>query len=147
MNIKAEILDKCRQMINERISHLREAMQEAQQSANDYGAPKDRYDSFRTQLLRKRDMYGQQLAVAQEQHKALENINPDMVHQKIGFGSLVVTDSQKIFISCGLGKIDLEGDICFAVSPVVPIARVLENRCIGDECQFNGKKMKIMNIY
>jgi len=146
MSLKQELLDKCRDMINERISHLQEAMEEAQKTANEYGPPKDRYDSFRTQLLRKRDMFGQQLAVANEQIKALENIDSFKHSDKVGFGALVVTNSQKIFISVGLGKIELNGDTCFAVSPVVPIARILENRGAGDECTFNGQKIKILEV-
>ena len=36
------------------VDNLKAAMDEAQQSANEYGPPKDRYDSFRMQQLRKK---------------------------------------------------------------------------------------------
>ena len=144
--MKSDILQKCRDIVNQRMDHLREAMEEAQQSANEYGPPKDRYDSYRTQLLRKKDMYGQQLAVAAEQSKTLEKIDPGKIHKKAGFGSLVITESQKIFISVGLGKIEINGDIIYAVSPVVPVAKVLEGQKEGGICDLNGKKIKVIKI-
>lgn len=42
-------------------------MDEAQQQSNDYGQNKDRYDSFRTKILRQRDMYAKQYQVLADQ--------------------------------------------------------------------------------
>jgi hypothetical protein len=147
MKMKNELWQKCMSMVNERINNLREAMEEAQKSANEYGPPKDRYDSFRTQLLRKRDMYGQQLSLATEQKKTLENIDLTKSFKKAGFGSLVLTDSQAIFIAVGLGKIILDGKTCYAVSPLVPIAQALSNKGEGEEFELNGKKSKILQVF
>ena len=146
MQVKERLLEACRNILIDKKDHLFEAMDEAQKSANDYGPPKDRYDSFRTQLLRKRDMFAQQLAVANEQLKTLDKIDLQPV-AKIGFGSLVVTDSQRIFIAIGLGKIKLDQEVYFAVSPVVPIARELEGKEKGQSFSINGKTAKILEVW
>ncbi|MCB0805011.1 MAG: hypothetical protein KDC05_04380 [Bacteroidales bacterium] len=143
--IKKQLLEHCNKILREKRDHLKEAMDDAQKGANEYGLPRDRYDSFRTQLLRKRDMFAQQLAAVGEQLQTLEKISLKPL-SKAGFGALVITENQKIFISVGLGKIELDGQVYVAVSPVVPIARELENKSKGESFTINGKSFTIIDI-
>ena len=50
--IKARLLAKCINQQSEVIRQLQQEIDEAQKQANDYGQPKDRYDAFRTKLMR-----------------------------------------------------------------------------------------------
>ena len=102
--LKKNLIEACIKEVDERAESLRKVMDEAQQSANEYGQPKDRYDSYRTQLLRKRDMFGQQLQKILDQRNLLEKINLEKKSSRVGFGSLVITDKQRIFVCIGLLK-------------------------------------------
>jgi transcription elongation GreA/GreB family factor len=146
MELKIKLLNKCREQLQGMAADFQHEMDEAQQSANEYGAPKDRYDAYRTQLLRKRDMFAQQLAKLNTQIDVLERIDPEKKCKKVEFGALVVTDNQKLFISTGLGKIDCEGEEYYAVSPVVPIFKAMEGKKEGEEFTFNGRKSRIVKI-
>jgi len=63
LDFKKKLFTHCLQIHSKKIEDLKHLIDETQQLANEYGPPKDRYDSFRTQLLRKKDMYSQQLAI------------------------------------------------------------------------------------
>ncbi|HNW99321.1 MAG TPA: hypothetical protein PKK00_13005 [Bacteroidales bacterium] len=147
LKIKVQLLDECKKQQQKVLDNLRNTMSEAQQSANEYGQPKDRYDSYRMQLLRRKDMYGQMLAKALGEYHALEKIEIDNVNDKVGFGSVVITSEQKLFISIGLGKINFNKDIFYAISVNVPLCKVLSGKMKNDVFEFNGKKITILDIF
>lgn len=144
--LKKKLLEACLAEIDDRISSLKQVMEESQQSANEYGQPKDRYDSYRTQLLRKRDMFGQQLSKIMEQRTLLERLNPEKSISKVEFGALVITDKQKIFVSVGIGRFDFEGEEFFVISPAVPFCKAMEGKQKGDAFEFRGQNYTINDI-
>jgi len=146
-DLKEKILLTCRNQLLDTISNLKTVMDEAQQAANDYGLPKDRYDSFRTQLLRKRDMFAQQLAKANEQMDILNRIDHQKQCSKVEFGSIVFTDKQRLFISIGLGKLNIDNEEYFAISPSVPIFKAMMGKSKGEEFYFNSNKFIIQDIF
>jgi len=146
MSIKQKLLDICRSQLMEKINNLRDVIEEAQKSANEYGPPKDRYDAFRTQLLRKRDMYAQQLVKNNEQLTILDKIDPDKGINKVELGAVVITDSQKLFVSIGLGKIELDGETWYAISPAVPIFKAIQGKCTNEEFTFTGRRFHILQV-
>lgn len=46
-----------------------------------------------------------------------------------------------------MGKIELEGDMYYAVSPHVPIFIALKGKKQGEEIEFKGVKIAILEIY
>ena len=144
--LKKKLLDYCIEHEADAISHLQEAIDDAQKQSNEYGTPKDRYDPFRTKMMRQRDMFAQQQAKANIVMNTLLKISLDTVYEKVEFGALVVTNKQNLFISAGIGKIKIEGETYYAISPVVPIYKVLEGKKAGDEVVFNGMKIIIREI-
>jgi hypothetical protein len=147
IGIKTQVLITAKKVAEESAANLKATMKEAQTAANEYGPPKDRYDSFRTQLLRKRDMYAQQLAVATEQINLLGRINPGNISKKVEFGAVVITDTQKIFVSTGLGRLLVDGETYFAISPAVPVYKAMEGKKAGDSYSFNNKTIKILDVF
>lgn len=122
-------------------------MEEAQKSANEYGAPKDRYDSYRTQLLRKRDMFAQQIVKLDQQIEVLEKVKPGKISEKVEFGSVVITDKQKLFVSTGLGKIEVGGEQYFVISPQVPVYRAMEGLKKNESFVVNGIRSQILELH
>jgi hypothetical protein len=147
MMLKEKLLTYCVEHQEAAIKQLQEAIDDAQKQANDYGAPKDRYDSFRTKMMRQRDMFAQQQAKANTVLNTLLKIPLDRRFDKVEFGAVVITNKQKLFVSAGIGKIEIEGDLFYAVSPVVPIYKALEGKVVGDEVVFNGMKITLKEIF
>jgi hypothetical protein len=145
--IKYQILDHCINQLQKTIDNIEYAMNDAQKSANDYGQPKDRYDSYRTQLLRKRDLLARQLKEAILQMEALGKVNPESMMSRVGFGAIVLTTNQNMFISVGLGKVHLDGKDFYVISPNVPIFEAMRDKKKGEEFEFRGMKQKIIDVF
>jgi len=145
--VKARILDKCMELQNEMIENISFEMNEAQKSANEYGQPKDRYDSYRTQLLRRRDLYAKQLYQAMKQKDLLDKVDPNRESESVSFGSVVITEDQKIFIAIGLGRIVLSDETWFVISPNVPFFESMKGKKKGDSFGFRDRKIRIIDVY
>ena len=146
ISIKEKLLARCIELKEESKSNTLAAMNDAQQSANEYGAPKDRYDSFRAQLMRKRDMLAQQLAAVEEELRHLKQMKANKVSVKVEAGALVTLESQSLYILAGLGKVIMEDKTYYVVSPIVPLVAAMKDLKKGDSFNFRGTGMKILDV-
>jgi len=145
--LKERLLNKCIEQQQEVIRQLEQEINEAQKQANDYGQPKDRYDAFRTKLMRQIELYAKQLDKAKIVINTLHKIPIDQQITSVEFGALVITNKQNLFISAGLGKIEIDGKEFYAVSAQVPIFQALRGKLKGEEVVFNGNSLIIKDVY
>lgn len=122
-------------------------MDEAHRQSNDYGAQKDRFDSFKSKLEQQRDMYAKQYQNLNDQYELVQQMNPDEVLDQVRFGSVVCTDKGTYMICTGLGKVDCDGQAVFAISMAAPIYNAMEGKKVGNTFSFNGITQKIKAIY
>lgn len=146
IDLKEKLLARCIEIKEESEANTLAAMKEAQQAANEYGPPKDRYDSFRAQLMRKRDMLAQQLASVEEELRFLRQFRQGSTSTKVELGALVILESQMLYILAGIGKVEIEGSVVYVVSPVVPLVAAMQGLKKGDSFVFRGTAMRIVDI-
>lgn len=146
IKIKEKLLAKCIEIKEESKASTLAAMNDVQQSANEYGAPRDRYDSFRAQMMRKRDMLAQQLAVAEEELRFLKQIKPGNLLTKVESGALVELNTQTIYVLLGIGKLEIDEGAFYVVSPIVPLVTAMKDMKKGDSFTFRNTTMKIVEI-
>lgn len=144
--IKEKLTAKCIEQQTEVIRQLEQEIADAQKMANDYGQPKDRYDAFRTKLMRQIEMFAGQLDKAKMVLNTLQILPLNKELSKVEFGALVITNKQRLFVSAGLGKIELDGDTYFAISPQVPVFNALKDKKAGDKIDFNGNSIEILEV-
>jgi len=147
LELKKKLLSKCFEVQSEIVDNLSFAINEAQKSANEYGQPKDRYDSYRAQILRKRDLFAKQLQQALRQRELLSKIEPDRVNEVVSFGTVVETDDQILFVSVGLGKLEIENKTYYAISPLVPFYQAMKGKQKGDTFIFRERTIIIKEVY
>lgn len=145
--LKGKLLEACRTKLMASIQNLEAAMNDAQQQANEYGPPRDRYDAFRTQLMRKRDMMAQQLDNELNELKILERIDPKKTLEEIAFGAVILSKGQDYFIAVSQGKIEVEGRQFFTISVKVPVFQALQGKRKGDIIDFRGNKIEILDVF
>jgi hypothetical protein len=145
--LKKRLLKECIERHKNTANTYIAAMSEAQQSANEYGNPEDWFDTYKSDLLAKRDMLSQQLNKILDEIKVLERIDLTKEITPVGFGSIVYTQEQKMFVSIGLGKIEIGKDVFYAISPLVPIYALIRERKKGDTFEFRGKTVKILDVF
>jgi hypothetical protein len=147
IELKDKLKLECQRIQKKTVDSSKSAMDEAQHALNDYGPNKDRYDSFRDQLISRRDMFSLQYSKAITEYSVMEKINPRIINKVAEFGSVIVTDSCRFFISISAGKIEVDGQLFYAISPAVPLFKVMEGKKKGDTFEFNGKKQVIKELF
>lgn len=143
---KQTLIAACLQRIEEQMSITKKMMDEAQQQSNDYGQNKDRYDSFRTKILRQRDMYAKQYQALADQFVLMQQIDATQTSNEVQFGNIVRTNRGIYFIATALGKVVCEGKNVYSISIAAPIYSAMEGLKKGDEFVFNGIKQIIEEI-
>lgn len=147
LELKRKIILLCKGILQDRANNAKIAMNEMQQSANEYGIPRDKYDSFKAQALHKKDMFAKQYQRALDDLVLLEKINTEKISEVIEFGSIVITNKQKMIIATSLGKVQLDNDTYFAISPQVPIFKEIHGLKKGDKFIFNGNDLEILDVF
>ncbi|MFU8844507.1 MAG: hypothetical protein ACNA7V_11945 [Bacteroidales bacterium] len=145
--LKKRLFDKCLEIHRQKILNLETAMKDAEESANQYGHQSDIYDSQIMEMIGSRDMYAAQLRSELEHLETLHKVDPTIRNKQVGFGSVVETDLQKVFVSIGLGKVIIENDQYFAISTRVPFFEAMKGKSKGDVFEFRGTKVRILDIY
>lgn len=125
----------------------KQEMDSAQQQSNDYGANVDRYDSYRTKMMRSRDMYARQYSNAQTGVRYLQDLLKLPPFDVVEHGACVVTDRQNFLLSIGAGKFMVGNQVWFAISAQTPIYAALKGKKVGDGIVFNGQPQTIKEIF
>jgi hypothetical protein len=147
IELKNSLLAECARVQQKTVDSSKAAMDEAQQALNDYGPNKDRYDSFRDQLIGRRDMFSLQYSKAYTELSVISKINPKNINKVAEFGAVIITDVSRFFISISAGKLEIDGHTYYAISPMVPLFKVMEGKKKGDIFEFNGKKQVIKDLF
>ena len=144
---RQQVICSCIEQQEHIASIAKQEMDSAQQQSNDYGANVDRYDSYRTKMLRSRDMYARQYSNAQTGVRYLQDLLKLPPFDKVEHGACVVTDRQKFLLSIGAGKFNNGNEVWFAISAQTPIYMALKGKQVGDTIVFNGHSQTIRAIY
>jgi hypothetical protein len=147
LKLKQKILDACFQQQTKVTQNLKVVMEEVADSAEEYGLPKDLYDSYRNQMMSKRDMFAQQILKINEQVDILRRVDMTKTYSQVRFGAVVITESQRLFVAAGIGKISVEGLEYYVISAMVPFYNAIDGKRAGDTYEFRGKKEKILEVF
>jgi hypothetical protein len=131
----------------EKVRRLEAAMDEVEKIALEYEQPSDDFDSHKMELIGSRDMYAKQLNLEMDLLETINKIDLNLDHKVVEFGSVVVTDMQKVFIAIGLGKVMVENDTYYAISLQVPFYQAMKGLKKGDTFDFRDRKIKILDVF
>ena len=93
------------------------------------------------------NLFAQQLSQANTLLVTLQKIPLDKEISTVEFGAIVITNKQKIFVSVGLGKIMLDGEAYYAISPKVPFFQAMRGKKAGDTFTFNSQVFEIKDVF
>ncbi|MCR4659439.1 MAG: hypothetical protein K5650_03990 [Bacteroidales bacterium] len=144
---RLQVIQACRAHQQHIADVAKAEMESAQQQSNDYGANVDRYDSYRTKMLRARDMYAQQLSNANAGLRALDELLTQSPTAEASHGSIVVTNRGRFFLSIGLGKFMAGTDTYYAISAQTPVYMALRGHRVGDKVVVGGAEQTITDIF
>ena len=147
-DIKKELLSLCKNKVIESIKLAEEQLKNYRLSASEEtkSSAGDKYETGREMLQQEMDKVVLQRDQALKLQRALNMIELGKPKGEIEFGCLVITDQSNYFISVGLGQLDLQGAVYYAISPLSPIAQAMLGLKPKDSFQFNGKAIRILEI-
>ncbi|PJB12396.1 MAG: transcription elongation factor [Flavobacteriales bacterium CG_4_9_14_3_um_filter_40_17] len=147
MTLKEQLYQVCQDYIDKRISNYKnelstikeslESMEKSSDESDDSGAGKLHTDF---------EKYNTYLAEAIQQKEQLKQINTQIFTANVWMGSLVQTNAAQYFISISAGKIEIDGKIYYAVSPISPIGELLLSKKKGDTYEFNQNSFQIIDV-
>jgi transcription elongation GreA/GreB family factor len=149
VSLKEKLLALCIRHVEEKISASGEAMRSAQEAANEEGKSSagDKYETGRAMMQIERDNAAMQLDEALKLKKTLDLINAAENHNAVSLGSIVITKTFKSFVAVGPGKLNVEGEDYFIVTPMSPLGKILFGLKAGMEFTFNNKPNTVLEIF
>jgi hypothetical protein len=97
-------------------------------------------------MHREKEQHARQLAEHLKLKKVLAQINPEETHETTRLGSLIFTNTGIYYLAIPIGKVEIDGEIYFIISPVSPIGKLLMGTKVVTELSFNGKRITIERV-
>lgn len=146
--MKEKLLEKVKELIENRMQTSYEAMEAAKNSANEEGKSSagDKYETARAMGQLDREMNGRMYEQARQERLSLDKIDIETHFTKVAFGSLVETTMGYFFVSIGAGIIELNQTKFMVISQEAPIGQIILGKTVGDTFEFREKSYKILSI-
>ena len=146
--IKKRLHEKCAEISQQRVSDLSSIIQEAQDAANNEtkSSAGDKHETGRAMAQLETEKLSKQLSEALKLQQNILQINPNTEHKQVTVGSLVTTNNGIFYIAASLGKIEVDENLYFIISPVSPIGKLLIGLKTNGSFSFNGKDYTILNL-
>ena len=150
LSLRQKLFNACVEYVNLRIDTSKQAMADAQESANaeEKSSAGDKYETGRAMMQIERDKAAQQLNEAMKLKQVLDQINNTEVRQSVvSLGSVVITSSAPHFyVAISAGKIQVEGVEYIALATQSPIGKALLGLKVKDTFTYNNKSCTISEI-
>jgi transcription elongation GreA/GreB family factor len=145
---KKTIYARCRCLVQQKITAAEAAIREAQNAANEEtkSSAGDKYETGRAMMHLEQEKLAGQRVSAQQLLKIMHNIDPDRRTSRVELGSLVKTDQGWFYVAVGLGKVQVNNESCFVISPAAPLGQALWGRQAGEEVMLNAKPIQIIQL-
>lgn len=146
--LKQQLYDRCRDIVEQRVNNAKEAMDSAQQAANDEtkSSAGDKYETGREMMQQEMENNAVQLAEARKLRDVLDKISPYKSYDTVQVGSLVFTNNGNFYIVVGLGKISVDRSDFFAIAPSSPMGALLMGKKAQDAITLNGRKFLLEKV-
>ena len=149
LKYKQGLKAQCIKLLRERVHTARQAMEAAQESANNEGKSSagDKYETGRAMSQIDRDRSAGQMDDAIQEMLRLQSIDADRVYGEVANGAVVQCGEAIYFIATGLGSIIYEEHKVIVLSPKAPLSNLLRGKVKGDKITFNGKGFEITELF
>jgi transcription elongation GreA/GreB family factor len=149
INLKSSLKQVALDILHERIENAAEAMKAAQRSANEVekSSVGDKYETARSMAQLERDIHARQMESAQKELSSVQPVDVTLFSPQVDAGSYVQTDSGNYFFLAGIGEVNTGKGKVYFISIHSPIGKVFSGRRSGEQVRFNGKEIKITEVF
>lgn len=145
---KLNIYKHCSQKLQSQLDELQAAINKVQESieGEQSSTAGNKFETARAMGHEELDRLNRQFFNLNNEMNILNQINASKSCDSVQLGALVVTDKKVLYLSVGLGKIELDKQVVFAVSVKSPIGHAIIGKITNDEVQIGKNKEKIISI-
>lgn len=147
-SIKIALHQRCLELAEERIASLQHILKEAQQAANNEtkSSAGDKHETGRAMAQLETEKLTAQLSEALNIKQNLTQINPTNTNNTVVLGSVVYTNKGNFYIAASIGKVSIENEVFFAISPASPIGKLLLTKKEKEIFSLNGNEYTVLDI-
>ena len=147
--VKAELIKKIALVLEERLNDYKLNLLQLMESRNSdtKSSAGDKYETSREMAQIEMNKLTEMVLMNGSIVIDLAKIDANITHQTVELGSIVITNTDKYFISVAFGKIKLENDEFYAISKTSPFAEAIKGKKVGDSISFQNREIKIVEIY
>lgn len=147
--IKKQLLQQILQQLDVKIEALKVSIKLAKESRDNESKSSvgDKYETGRTLMQLEVEKNRVQLNRTESLKNEISNIKKSQKNKQIEFGSLVITPQNNYFISAAIGMVKLDHKNYYCISLASPIGKLLHGKKTGDEFNFRGNTIQILDIF
>lgn len=145
---KTKLYSLCQQFLNERKQVIEEVIKDIHVSltSETKSSAGDKHETGRAMLQLEREKAGVQLREIQSSMEVLNKVELGNSSNTVRLGSVVYTTGVHYYIAISAGKLEIEGDTFYAISPTTPMGKLLLGKTIGEKIQFGSRIFTITEI-
>ena len=145
---KVEIHETILKLLTNSIVHATKDYKLAKESrdSDTKSSAGDKFETGREMMQREMDKISASIDQSKNQLNFLSKINLNRPYSTVDLGCLTITDQGIYYISIGLGKVEINAEIIYAISLDSPIGQLFKGKRVGDELEFRGKTLKINQL-
>ena len=135
-------------LVGEKVNSAMSAIESTTESKNTAtkSTAGDKHETGRAMMERELALSTAQLHKAHFLKNELSKISLEVDVTSVQLGALVVTNQGNYFISIGLGKVNVLGDDCYAISGGSPLGIALMGKQKGQQIDFQGRNIEILDV-
>lgn len=147
-SIKTALHQHCLLLAEDRITSLQHILKEAQQAANNEtkSSAGDKHETGRAMAQLETEKLTAQLSEALNIKENLAQINLNLTNNTVVLGSVVYTNKGNFYMAASIGKVTIENEVFFAISPASPIGKLLLTKKEKESFSLNGNAYTILAV-
>jgi transcription elongation GreA/GreB family factor len=106
----------------------------------------DKFETGREMMQREMDKISASIDQSKNQLNFLSKINLNRPYSIVDLGCLIITDQDIYYISIGLGKVEINAELIYAISLDSPIGQIFKGKRVGDILEFRSKTLTINQL-
>ncbi len=148
LGIKGQLCKKVDEILDGKIKTLNELLLSAKDSrdSDSKSSVGDKYETSRAMMHIEIGKNEAQLSNMLRLKNEVSKIEIKQISKVVGFGSVVVTNTGRYFISIAIGKVLIETGEYYSISLISPIGKVLNGLRKGEVVKFNNQDIKIKDV-
>lgn len=121
--------------------------------ANEGNVNEEEYDnhlqSFKAESFSEINLLNEEVIFADKELEELRKIEAfeGHSHDKVEFGTVVVTDQRNFFVSASLEDFEVDGMKVFGISVNAPLYTLMKGKKVGQKFKYNGNAYTIQDIF